>query len=260
MREVAFALAALLVAIVTSKSALAAGPSKDQCISANEDADALRKSGHLLAARTSLAACTVGSCPSVVRDDCNTHLKEVNDALPSVLITAVDGATPLTDVKVVIDNETTLAERLDGKPLEVDPGEHTFAFFVKGKATQTKKLTLKEGEKNHAEALQFGTPPPVIVDGHLVITSAPGASIAVDSLPVVVGRFDGPLAPGAHQVRVSMQGKIPVTRTVDLKNGESQSITVALENQKPNLLPWIIGGAAVVVAGLVVGGIVIASK
>src|SRR3954468_5054376 len=119
----------LVICTLSPTLALAAGPTKEQCMSANEDATVLRKRGKLAAARTSLQACMVSTCPAVIHDDCSKLLDDVNAATPSLAFNPGEGAAPLTNVTVLVDNEP-FADRLDGTPLPVDPGLHEFKFFV----------------------------------------------------------------------------------------------------------------------------------
>lgn len=211
----------------------------------------LKKRGKYLASKTSLAACTAEACPKVVRDDCLKALADLDKAIPTIRFAAMEGQTEIFDVRVLMDNEP-LFEKLEGKTIGVDPGEHLFTFFAKGHPTQTRKITLKEGEKDHVEQIQFGTAPIPTTAAHLIVMSEPGAGIFIDGGAANLGRYDGVLTLGGHDVVVSKQGKIPVLFNVDMKAGETR-MNVKLADEQKSMMPWIIGGA-VIAAGLLIGG------
>ena len=91
--------------------------------------------------------------------------------------------------------------------------------------------------------------------GRLVISADDKAIVAVDGRVSEKGRFDEELEAGAHDVRVTEPGKIAYRSGVELRDGETRTVEVTLENEKHGALvwPWIVGGAAVV-AGAAVGG------
>lgn len=254
---VIFAVAALFF---VTRSAHAAPPSKQQCISANEEADKLKKKGSLRAARASLLTCANAACPRMVRDDCNARIAEIDTAIPTITFTAKNGDKDTTAVSVTMDGES-LAKEVDGKPINVDPGEHAFTYTLAGSPPQTEKLVLREGEKNRSVVIQFGKASKAEGPaGRLVVSSSANASIAIDGKSGVIGRFDGPVSAGSHEVKVSEPGKMTATRTVDVKSGGTETLNVTLEPEKKSVLPWVIGGAAVVVAAAVVGGIFLFSS
>lgn len=227
-------------------------------MSANEDASVLRKRGRLVAARTSLGTCTSDACPQMIREDCLKALHDLTAATPAVRFQAMEGTSEVMDVRVLMDNEPLL-EKLDGKAVDVDPGDHVFTFFAKGHPTQTQKVSLKEGEKDRVVVIQLGTAPISPSAAHLVVMTEPGAGIVVDGASPMLGRFDGVLTAGRHDVRVTKDGRVPVFLDVDMRGAGETQVKVALQNDKPTLLPWIIGGAIVAAGLLVGGGIVIAA-
>jgi len=154
----------LLVASVVGP-ARAAGPKPDkmQCITADTEGQSLRLSGKLLLARKRLSVCAATSCPGIVRDDCLQRIAELEAVLPTVLFTATNGyGRPLVAVRVTVDGEL-LTDRLDGRPLPVDPGEHVFAFEALGRLAARMQLTLSEGDTKvrHAVVLHTESGDPV---------------------------------------------------------------------------------------------------
>ncbi len=101
---------------------------KQQCVEAYEQTQSLRKSASLRSARASALTCAQAGCPAVVKKDCAAWLTELDQSLPSVVLSARDKAgQETTAVRVFVDNEP-LVERLDGRAVALDPGAHTFRF------------------------------------------------------------------------------------------------------------------------------------
>ncbi len=158
---------------------LAAPPTKQDCISANEDGQDLRRSGRIRSAIERFDVCSASACPGPLRDDCRRRLAEARRALPTVVFTAKDAAgNPLTDVKVAMDG-APIAETLDGSALAVEPGEHTFDFTASGFSAASKKLVLNEAAKGRAE---------VVV---LEAVKRPDASMAVSVVDAKAAGADG---------------------------------------------------------------------
>jgi hypothetical protein len=151
--------AALGLAVLAAPAIAAAGGSDvAKCVDANTRAQALRRDGKLAAARAELLNCGNPSCPELVRDDCAQRLDEVERAQPTILFDARDGdGHDLVAVRVTVDGQP-LAERLEGKALRVDPGQHTFTFTVEGQPTVTQAFVLREGEKERRERVIIGQP------------------------------------------------------------------------------------------------------
>src|SRR5579863_2417832 len=121
---------ATVIALVPLCTALAAAgePSKQECVTANESAQDLRRLSQLRAARTQLARCVSASCPGPVREDCAQRLTEVDLAMPTLVLVAKDKAgNDLSSVLVTMDG-LPFADSLDGSAVQVDPGEHRFVF------------------------------------------------------------------------------------------------------------------------------------
>lgn len=248
---------ALCTLLVFPRIAFAA-PSLDECVAASEKGDKLRRQSSLRAARTSYIVCADQGCPAQVRDDCNLHMNELETAMPTVVFNVRDGEGDATAVTVLFDGEP-LVTSLDGKPVPVDPGEHTFTFKLKEYPEQTKKILVREGEKGRAVAMLFGDAKPPVPMGRLVVDGPAGAAIAIDGHTAVGGgHVDTPIAAGGHEVRVTETGKATYTKFVEVKAGDTQTLDVVLEDEKKksSMVPWIIGGAAVVVAAIVIGGVV----
>ena len=128
--------------------AQAAEPTKQECVSANETAQDLRRVAQLRQARAELARCVSASCPGPVREDCAQQLKEVDSAMPTLVLVAKDKAgNDLGAVLVTMDG-LPFADSLDGTAIRVDPGEHRFVFEGEGLPPAEKVVVVREGDKN----------------------------------------------------------------------------------------------------------------
>jgi hypothetical protein len=161
--------AGLAVALSLAAAPALADVTKDQCIDANGRAQHLRTDGKLLEARDQLRICANPACPAIVRSDCTKRIDELEAAQPTIAFEAKDGAgADLVAVKVTVDGKP-LADKVDGTPLQVDPGQHVFTFEIAGQPPVTRTLVLTEGVKGRHEQIVLGpalapapapTPPP----------------------------------------------------------------------------------------------------
>jgi hypothetical protein len=121
---------------------------KRVCLSTYVDAQATRREGKLRASRRALEQCGRAECPALIRKDCVQWMREVTDAMPTVVLSAIgpDGGER-TDVRVLVDGEPLVA-RLDGRSQSVDPGEHVFRFELPGVGDVEQRVLVREGEKD----------------------------------------------------------------------------------------------------------------
>lgn len=130
------------------------------CIAASEQSLTLRKQGQLHETLKQLALCAAEACPAEVKAECARRIGEVNAVMPTLVLEAKDGAgNDLADVKVSMDG-APLLDKLDGRPVSIDPGAHTFVFEAAGQPPVEKKLVLREGDKDRRESVVIGSRPP----------------------------------------------------------------------------------------------------
>ncbi len=129
---------------------------REQCISAAENAQAMRDEGKYRRAREQMLVCARDVCPSAIKRDCVQWLQELDRDAPTVVVAARDGDKDIADVKVSLDN-VVVADRLDGRPIPVDLGEHTFKFERNG-VTKEERVLIGAGQKSRNIAVNFGTP------------------------------------------------------------------------------------------------------
>jgi hypothetical protein len=141
----------------------ARGTNVKECVAAAENGQRLRESRNLRDARAAFSSCTQASCPSVVRAQCAEWLSDVSERIPSIVARATDGqGKDLTDVVVYADG-TLVQHQLDGRRVEIDPGQHVLRFVRKGSRPFETKVVVREGEKNRLvdvvlEAATEGSP------------------------------------------------------------------------------------------------------
>lgn len=131
---------------------------KAACLDAAAKGQRLRDAHKLVEAREQLRVCAAAACPAVVQRDCAGWLADVDKALPTVVVSAKNGAgADLVAVKVTVDGQP-LVSKLDGEAVPIDAGPHTFHFeATDGKLD--KQVVIKEGEKDQPVAVVIGAPP-----------------------------------------------------------------------------------------------------
>jgi hypothetical protein len=165
------------LALTATHSVRAADPSVGECLSATESSLALRNAHKLRAAQAALQVCSAASCPAEIREECLHRIATVGASMPTLLLTVKTGeGKELTDVKVTADGEV-LTDRLDGKPLPLDPGSHQLTFEVSGQPPVSQTFVLREGEKNRQETVVVAIPAPQPAVG-VPVTSPPESDTA----------------------------------------------------------------------------------
>jgi len=166
-----FSLALALATTLATATAHAEGDALDKaaCVASLDRAQSLQGTKKLREARSSLVACSSEACPGLVREDCARSLVSLDGAMPSAVFSAVAETGDVTDVRVLLDGDL-VTERLDGKSISVDPGEHVARFVRGGRQPIEVRFVAREGEKNRLVAATFGAPrslapTPVRVEG-----------------------------------------------------------------------------------------------
>jgi hypothetical protein len=165
--------ASLMGAAVAATDASVRASETDRCATDAEAAQASRVAGKLRAARAHVIACAAESCPRVIRSDCARWLTEIETELPTIVIRAYDGAgADLADVAVFVDGEK-VADRVDGRPIPVDAGEHSLRLALRGGPARSRQLVVRSGEHGRMVSVPFESSEP----------SRPRATVG----PVVLG-------------------------------------------------------------------------
>ena len=126
------------------------------CTKSYEGAQILKKKREFISARRELLTC-LHECPFVVQRECGQWLEGIESVLPSIVIHAEAAGEDRTEVKVELDGKV-IAERLDGKGIDVDPGQHDLKFTLAGYPQVRKNLLVHEGEQLRAIRVVFEQP------------------------------------------------------------------------------------------------------
>jgi hypothetical protein len=153
------------LSIVLGASSSLADIDKQSCVAAYDEGQHAKVRGELLRAREQLAMCARAECPGTISTECVQWLDEVNKAMPSIVIEVrgKDGADA-TNVRVLADGKI-VTEHLDGRPIEMDPGEHDLLFEADGQDIPEQHVLVVEGQKaRHVLAVAKVPPvaPPVL--------------------------------------------------------------------------------------------------
>ncbi len=201
--------AAAFLATFAASSVASAAPSKEQCVSSHGNGQDLRARGQLAQARQEFLSCAQASCPSLVQSDCARFSEELGRMVPTVTFAARDSSgTDISDTQVFVD-EKLVAQRLEGKTYELDPGKHVIKWVHQGKES-TESVVLNQGEQGREIIATFGGPPPVPgQEGAGAKEAPPPPEPHKSLLPfIVVGVGGAAVATGAVLLGVGL-GKVP---------------------------------------------------
>jgi hypothetical protein len=138
---------ALVTPIALESAAYAAPDEREQCAAAAEQAQQLRDEGKYRRAREQMLVCARDVCPGPIKSDCGKWLTELDRDAPTVVFGARDAkGADVFDVRVSMDG-AVIQERLDGKPILVDSGEHTFRFEAQDGTVREERVLLRAAEK-----------------------------------------------------------------------------------------------------------------
>jgi hypothetical protein len=130
---------------------------KSDCIVAAERGQSLRDEGKLIEAKQSFASCAQPTCPNIVQTDCTRWMEKAAADIPTLLPRARDpNNVDLLDAKFYVDGKL-LAESLDGRKVQVNPGTHTIRFEAPGMVANEQRVVVVEGERR--DLLVYLRPP-----------------------------------------------------------------------------------------------------
>jgi hypothetical protein len=161
---------------------------KIACVTAAETAQQQRSEGKLRDARLSLHLCARDVCPALVRNDCTQWLTEVEASLPTVVLRATGSrGQDVTDIKVSLDGQA-FADKVDGLPLEVDPGPHVLTAMRPGSKPVRQELTFYTNQRNRTVSLVLeDVDPPPEGAGELRVSTDSSARKRPGATPFVFG-------------------------------------------------------------------------
>lgn len=227
-----------LLAIVLIAPRASAQEDKAACRKSFEQAQTLRDEHKLTSAREQMLVCS-RVCPAGFAKLCDGWIYDVDKALPSIVIRAVDEqGHDLVAAAAFLDG---VAIKLDGKSVVVDPGMHMIRIEVKGRTPVNHDVVASEGEKNRVivvtvPAPKQQTPPPVRVE-----SSPPIAAYVVTGLGIAsLGGF-------------AYFGLTADARHDDLVNGCSKTASCSESDRDRVVRDWRIADAFLATSVVLVG-------
>lgn len=138
-----------------------ADDSAQQCATSYETAQRERGKGAFLEATQAAQACSQIECNALIVQECIKLLEQFKAETPTIVFSARNGrGDEIANVKVEIDGKV-VSERIDGLPIALNPGLHTFRFQTEGEDPVEIKHTARVGDKNRLIEVQLGKPVPV---------------------------------------------------------------------------------------------------
>lgn len=192
------------------------------------------------------------------REDAKAHLARLRDVLAKLeasgqKVLIVEKTTPSIYVSVAIEGALIT---IDGKAvdrytsIDVSPGEHVVGVTAEGYLPEERKLTVTKGQAMVPVELR---PQPA----SLTVRTVREARVAIDGRPMVVGSRPIEVAPGKRLVTVFARGRVPITREVELRPGQTLSWDAPLERTtQRKAVTWVVVGSGALVAASLVTGVV----
>ena len=172
-----------------SPSALAAPPTKEECVESHGQGQELRERGQITDAKRLFLLCAQQSCPALIQSDCAKFGEELSRSVPSVSFSARDArGNDLPDTRVTVDG-VLVAKRLDeGKAYDFDPGRH-IVVFAQGGIEKSVVVVLAVGDRGRNISAVLGESSAASSDTKRESSSAPGTSRP--TIPLVVAGIGG---------------------------------------------------------------------
>jgi hypothetical protein len=154
-RTLEFGVLALGVLAPGGRDASAQQPAEAaDCGAAYVETQRARRDGRLLDAPGAAVACGQDACTPTMRVDCGRWLEEIERALPSIVVDARGVAGRELQAVRVSSGDRTLATRLDGRAIVLDPGRHAIRVESQGRE-RTVPVLMREGEKFRMVIVDF---------------------------------------------------------------------------------------------------------
>jgi hypothetical protein len=142
--------------LASSSLAYADTLSKEQCVDAHSRGQDARDQGKITLARKLFLTCAQSGCPAAVQGDCARFADDISNLQPTVNFVARDGnGNDLPNTSVYVDG-MLVATSIDGRPVDIDPGNHTVKFSNGGK-DEVVTVVIGTGEKGRVVQARFGT-------------------------------------------------------------------------------------------------------
>lgn len=167
LSHVGFAAFATMAILGIAPSARAQESTAARCVAEAERAQKTRDDGHLTESRAMFVRCGAEECPGVVRRECVKWLGEVDDRIPTLVVsTRSSEGKDVLGAEIVLDGTPVPPARV-GREIQVDPGPHTLRATLAGYDVATDSVVVREREKGRpvvlvlrAKGESVATPPP----------------------------------------------------------------------------------------------------
>ena len=151
----------IALALLVPTSVAADNLSKEACVDAHSRGQDARDQGKVTLARKLFLTCAQGGCPAAVQGDCARFADDLSNLQPTVIFVARDGnGNDLPNTTVYVDG-ALVATNIDGRPVELDPGNHVVKFQNAGK-DEVLTVVIGSGEKGRVVTARFGSPTPAM--------------------------------------------------------------------------------------------------
>jgi hypothetical protein len=121
--------------------------SRAECARAFEESQRLRNASRYLEANREVLQCTNPACGAALSEECGKIHAEIQAATPSVVFGVRDrSGRELAGASVAIDQGARTVT-IDGKPVAIDPGIHSFSFSAKGFQPRAESVVILAGER-----------------------------------------------------------------------------------------------------------------
>jgi hypothetical protein len=155
-----------------------------------------------------------------------------------------------------------------GSPLAadvlIDPGLHRIRVSRAGYRDWTRDVAVTAaGSGGRNVTLVDVVLEPDTRDSVVRVVTAPGNAVSLDGRPISIGSGQARVAPGSHALAVTADGMAPFHADLSLREGETRTVDVTLNEDRRAKVPvwlWVAGGAVVGVAVIVAGASVFHSS
>jgi hypothetical protein len=176
-RIAAKALAAPVVFCLCTAFGMASARTADAdakaCIRAHSSGQRASQAGHLRLAGQLFTTCgSDESCPDQLRKECAEFLETVKKTVPTVIFSVLDEAGQDVSGAKVFSGDDLLADGLDGRAVEVDPGRYHLRFVLPGGEILATDVVVREAEKDRLVQVKKEKAAP-IVDAQAAAVAAP---------------------------------------------------------------------------------------
>jgi len=121
------------------------------CVAAHASGQREVKAGHLKQAVVLYTTCgSDASCPEQLRSECTELLEAARRQVPSVVFSVADKNGTDTSAVKVYANDVLLRDGLDGRAVELDPGNYHLRFELADGDVVKRDVQIRESEKNRA--------------------------------------------------------------------------------------------------------------